>query len=204
MIIEIALGIVLAVLILMFFDVILGLALIAVAIAVALAVLAVAVYFAFTEPIASGVIAGIAALIWGVVYWDEKRGHKKPSPLDPTASPTSIRLRQDDTEREHAARSSKTANQSAGTLIKALWLSRGPDFIKGTISLGVLLVALLAACLLAALTWQLTYGATSDGVAFLLTAVVFWAFLFGTLLVLDWIRAQKKKTPPSQTSGVPD
>lgn len=108
MIIEIALGIVLAVLILAFLPQILGIGVLLIGLAVVLAIAGTAVYFAFTEPMVSGIIVGVAALIGGAAYWDAKHGYKKPPPL---TLPVSPRLAQDDAERrEIADRSSDDRN----------------------------------------------------------------------------------------------
>ena len=77
MIIEIALGIVLAVLILMFLREILALALIALALAIALAVIAVVVYFAFTAPEVFFTLLAILAVFFGFAYWEETRKSKR-------------------------------------------------------------------------------------------------------------------------------
>lgn len=77
MIVEIALGIVLAVLILRFLGVILMLVVAAIGIAIALAVLALLIYLATTYPeIFVAAVGGIAA-IGGAVYWEAKRIEKE-------------------------------------------------------------------------------------------------------------------------------
>ena len=143
MIIEIALGIVLAVLILMFFDVILAFGAIALGIAVAVAVVGVVVYFAFTEPAGAAFLAVLVALIGGTLYWDSKRQGSKSVP----------------------------------------W----PIAIKQAATILLLVLAVLAGWLI--------YVSTSEQLFAVAVSVACAAVLFSPLLVLDWIRARKKKTP---------
>ena len=77
MIIEIALGIVLAVLILWTLPYILALALIALGIAIVLAVVAAAIYFAFTAPEVFFTLLAILAVIFGWAHWKDTREAKR-------------------------------------------------------------------------------------------------------------------------------
>jgi hypothetical protein len=85
MIIEVALGIVLAVVILRYWDAILGLGLLAVFGGIALAVLGVVVYVAFQLPQDAWILIGVVAII-GVALWLDSHHnmkYKKPAPLEP-------------------------------------------------------------------------------------------------------------------------
>lgn len=77
MIVEIALGIVLAVLILVFWPVIVGLAMLALGIAVILGVVGVAIYFAFEAPEAFFTVLAVGSVIGVVVWWDAKREQER-------------------------------------------------------------------------------------------------------------------------------
>lgn len=77
MIVEIALGIVLAVLILNYFDGILGPALIALSIAIVLALVAAAVYLAFMAPGVFFTLLAIGTAFFGFSYWEAAREAKR-------------------------------------------------------------------------------------------------------------------------------
>ena len=74
MIIEIALGIVLAVLILAFLPEILALGTLAFGVAVLLAVIAVMLYFVFTAPELALTLLAIAAILGAVIYFEAQNG----------------------------------------------------------------------------------------------------------------------------------
>ncbi len=76
-VIYIALGIVLAVLILAFLPEVLVLCLCALAVVIAIAVVCVAGYFVVMEPVVSASLAGLGAAIWCIQYWSMKRDEKK-------------------------------------------------------------------------------------------------------------------------------
>lgn len=76
MIIEIALGIVLAVLILTFLDWILALGLLAIVVAIAIAVIAAAFHFARSEPEIFFTILALVVVFVGYAVWENKRNAK--------------------------------------------------------------------------------------------------------------------------------
>jgi len=84
LIIQIALGIVLAVLILAYWDVILALGFVLVAVAIALVGVGVAIYLAAENPAVATAIAVGAVLVGGAAYWESKRKYEKPAPLPET------------------------------------------------------------------------------------------------------------------------
>ena len=86
MIIEIALGIVLAVLILMNLDWILALGLILVVVVLALVAIGVVIYFATKDPAIAAIVAIAGAVILGAAYVDSKKKTKEPTSLVATAA----------------------------------------------------------------------------------------------------------------------
>lgn len=91
MIVEIALGIVLAVVILKFWRQILGLGLLLTMLAVVVAIAGGVVYLAVTYPLESAVLGGPLALVCWVAYRDSQYVYKGPLPLNPPDSPTTHR-----------------------------------------------------------------------------------------------------------------
>jgi energy-coupling factor transporter transmembrane protein EcfT len=203
MIIEIALGIVLAVVILwllaVFAEVILWLVLIA----IGLGIVGLAIFLAVTYP---GKFWGVvwAVVFLGAVFWvvnwiETKFKSRRSTPqLDPTTSPTTNRLRQDDAERASGTQPQDSDAFRRGIAIKARWLGMSP---KGRSQLAVGIGTLVVACLLAVFVWLLIF-ATSDELVVVTSAAVavgVAALLFGPLFALDWIRARKKKMPPESS-----
>ncbi len=90
MIIEIALGIIVAVLILSFLSVIMTFPSIALGIAILLAGAGALIYFAIMELAATALVVGIVALIGGIAYWDAKHGYKKQEEARAAAAATAL------------------------------------------------------------------------------------------------------------------
>ena len=82
LVLQIAVGIVLAVVILMFWDVILGLGLIFVVGAIALVAAVVAGIYMYENPPLAGIVL-LVGLIGYAIHWDQKRRtYKRPEPLE--------------------------------------------------------------------------------------------------------------------------